>query len=152
MIKYVVAYLQDKFSMVINYEEGATITFHEKHNDDCENIYDIFPSLMFCKAASEQSRKYICHAENCYRRGITADHPFIVWLLQNAIHLRQNFQWQFQQILECFCKKDAKDIVQMYNVIREQIYLSSNRHDMDVKSLPQLTLTDFWTDEKECQF
>ena len=63
--------------------------------------------------------------------------------MQNAILLRQNFQWQFQQIIECFCKKDAKDIVQMYIVIRVQIYLSSNRHDMDVKSLLQLALTDF---------
>ncbi len=152
MIKYVAAYLQDKFSIVINYEEGSIITFQEKQNDDCENIYDMFPSLMFCKAASEQSRKYICHAENCYRRGITADHPFIVWLLQNAIQLRQNFQWQFQQVIESFCKKDAKDIVQMYDVIREQIYLSSNRYNMDVKSLPQLALTDFWTDKKECPF
>ncbi len=40
----------------------------------------------------------------------------------------------------------------MYNVIREQIYLSSNRHDMDVKSLPQLALADFWTGKKECPF
>ena len=64
------------------------------------NKYDLLDSeqgryiyklgVIFCKAASEQSRKYICHAENCYRRGITADHPFIIWLLQNAIHLRQN--------------------------------------------------------------
>lgn len=146
IMKYAAAYLQNKFSMTINYEEGQTITFYEKQNDNSENVYDMLPSMMFCKAASEQSKKYICHAFSFCRRGITADHPFMAWLLQNAIRLRHNFQRQFQQIIESFCTKDAEDIVQIYDIIQKQIYSLSGRYDIDVKSLPQLTLNDFWID------
>lgn len=148
MTKYAIAYLQDNFSMTISYEEGQAITFYDKQKDGYENIYDIFPAFMFCKAADEQSRKYICHAQEDYRRGITVDHPFIIWLLENAMQLKHNFELQFQQLVECLCTKSVEDIIQIYEVIREQIHTQSNRYNMDIKRLPQISRNDFWTNKE----
>ena len=99
MDTYFAAYLQDNFSMTISYEDGQKIEFYNKKRDNYENAYDIFPALIFCKAASEKSRKYICHAKFFNRRGITSDHPFIIWMLENAIELKEHFQRQFLQLV-----------------------------------------------------
>lgn len=156
MNRYLMAYLQDHYHMTINYENGQIIKFYDKEKDELGHIYDIFPPIMFCEAASEQSRKYICHGIVYYRVGITTDHPFITWLLEHAVQLNKNFQRQFQQLINCICDKDGKDIIQIYNVIREQICSMSNKYGLDVKSMPQLTMGDFWTfeqeSEKQCPF
>ena len=151
---YVMACLQDNYLMTINYEKGQIITFAEKKNAESEEVYDMFPPMMFCKAASEKSRKYICHADSYWRRGVTVDHPFIVWLLENAIQINRHFERQFQQIVECLRTGDAKQIVQEYNIIREQLSSLSNYHGLDVRSLPQISIDDFWSEknEEECPF
>lgn len=149
MHMYVMACLQDNYLMTINYEKGQIITFAEKKKTESEEVYDIFPPMMFCKAASEKSRKYICHADSYWRRGITVDHPFIVWLLENAIQINRHFERQFQQIVECLRTQDAEQIVQEYNIIREQLSSLSNYHGLDIRSLPQISIDDFWSEKNE---
>lgn len=149
MYKYAMAYLQDHYDMEINYENGQIITFHKKKEEKGEGKYDIFPPMMFCKAASSQSRKYICHAWHFFRRAITEDHPMIAWLLENAALLNRYFQRQFRQMVECLYQKDARDIVQEYRIIREQFSSLSNCRGLDVKSMPVIGLEDFWEEEEE---
>ena len=147
--QYTLAYLQDHYFMSINYEEGQILVFHEKQKEEFEYVYDQFPPMMFCKAASAKSRNYICHKNVVFRRGITMDHPFISWLLENGIELKLYFERQFQQLIEYFCQRDAEDIIYIYNVIREQICSMSNRYGLDIKDMPQIAMNDFWTDEHE---
>lgn len=147
--KYVMAYVQDNYSMTINYEKGQRIEFYERKKSKCENIYDNFPPMMFCKAASDESRKYICHINYAQRRGITEDHPFIEWLLNNAVPLNLYFQRQFQQMVDGLCYKDAEQIIQEYGMIREQLCSLSNHYGLDVKSMPQISINDFWSEEDE---
>lgn len=149
MYKYAMAYLQDHYDMEINYENGQIITFHKKKEEKGEGKYDIFPPMMFCKAASSQSRKYICHAWHFFRRAITEDHPMIAWLLENAALLNRYFQRQFRQMVECLYQKDAWDIVQEYRIIREQFSSLSNCRGLDVKSMPVIGLEDFWEEGEE---
>ncbi|MCM1097759.1 MAG: hypothetical protein NC427_06795 [Ruminococcus flavefaciens] len=149
MYMYAMTCLQDNYLMTINYEKGQIVTFTEKEGVESEDVYDIFPPMMFCKAASEKSRKYICHADSDKRRGITVDHPFIVWLLENAIQINRYFERQFQQIVECLRTQDAEQIIQKYNIIREQLSPLSNYHGLDIRSLPQISIDDFWQEKNE---
>ena len=146
--KYIIVYLQEHYVMEINYEDGQTIKFFEKEKE-CEREYDIFPPMMFCKAASAQSRKYICHANAYQRRGITEEHPFIVWLVENSVKLNQYFQRQFQQIILCLCQKNAKDIIEEFGIIREQLCQVSAHYGLDAKAIPHLSREDFWPPESE---
>lgn len=153
MDNYLMAYLQDSYSMTINYEAGQIITFYEKRRDESEGIYDIFPPMMFCKAASDCGRRYICHANSFQRRGITADHVFGVWLLENSVQLNVHFNRQFEQIIECLCEEDAKDVIQEMETIRKQLLNFSEHHGVNINNMPQLSLNDFWSEkDEECPF
>ncbi len=149
MYKYAMVYLQDHYDMTINYEKGQIIMFHKKKEEEDKGKYDIFPPMMFCRAASDQSRKYMCHAFRFFRRGITEDHPMTAWLLENSALLNRYFQRQFRQMVECLCLKDADDIIQEYHMIREQLCALSNCHGLDVKSMPVIGWEDFWEEEGE---
>ena len=104
--------LQNDYQLVINYEEGQTISFSEKEEIESESALDLFPPMRFCKAASDRSRKYLCCADALLRKGITVDHPFTVWLVNNAALLKQYYQRQFQQIVDCLCLGSAEDVTQ----------------------------------------
>lgn len=130
--------------MTICYEEGQKITFLDKTGEDREEVYDLFPPMMFCKAASDQSRKFICHADSYIRRGITSDHPFVVWLLENSVRLNKYFQRQFRQMIKCLCEDEADDILQICDMIREQLLALTDRHGVDISSMPQLREDDFF--------
>ena len=147
--KYLKAYFQDNYYMTICYEDGQIITFHERAAEEREELYDLFPPLLFCKAASEQSRRFICHVSSLARRGITSDHPFMEWLLENSIRLNQYFQRQFGQIIKCLCEDDAEDIIQECCAVREQLLSLTDRHGVDIDNMPRLTEDDFWRDEAE---
>ncbi len=146
---YLMAHFQDKYRMTINYEEGQIISFEEKGSDETDETFDLFPPMMFCMAASSQSRRYICSANRFNRRGITADHPFIIWLLHNAAQLRQYYQRQFQRIVDCLRAYNAEDFVAECNQIRQQLLAFPNHYGVDVSSFPQLSLDDFWFMEEE---
>ena len=142
--RYLMASSQDQYRLLINYEEGQTITFCEKDGHEPDEIYDLFPPMMFCMAASDQSRRYICCKDAIMRRGITADHPFIIWLLNNAAQLKQYYQRQFQQIVDCLCQKNAEEIMRECNDIRKQLTAFPEHHGVEVGSFPQLSKNDFW--------
>ncbi len=105
------AYFQDYYHMTINYEEGQSISFCEKSETETESALDLFPSMLYCKAANDRSRQYICADDRFWRKGITVDHPFVKWLLENAFLLNQYYQRQFQQIVDCLCNESGKHIL-----------------------------------------
>ena len=145
LYKYLIVWFQEKYRLIINYEAGQVISFCEKEGNEADETFDLFPPMMFCVAASNQSRQYICSAGYHIRRGITADHPFIIWLLRNASQLSRYYQRQFQQIVKCLCQYSAEDIVEECNRIREQLNAFPEHHGVDVSSFPQLCLDDFWS-------
>ncbi len=144
LYRYLMAYLQDNYYMTIDYERGQAISFYGKEEEEAENTFDLFPPMMFCKAANDRSRRYICTANSHSRRGITLDHPFVIWLLNNAYRMNQYFQRQFQQIVECLCRYDALSIIQKCNDIREQLLALKEWHGVDVRAFPELSMNDFW--------
>ena len=147
--KYLMAYFQDKYQMTISYEDGQTISFYDKKDYQMENAYELFPPMMFCTAASDESRQYICSAKSSNRKGITADHPFVVWLLQYAAQLKQYYQRQFQQIVHCLCEDSADEIIKECNNIREQLLAFPEHHGIEVSAFPLLSMDDFWSEEEE---
>lgn len=148
LYKYWMVWFQEKYQLTINYEAGQIICFCEKEGNETDKIFDLFPPMMFCAAASDQSRQYICSANQFSRRGITVDHPFIIWLLKNAARLNRYYQRQFQQIVGCLCEGGAENIVGECNRIREQFIAFPEHHGVDVSSFPQLCLDDFWSPEE----
>lgn len=148
LFKYLAAYLQDNYHMTINYEEGQTISFFAKDGDKMEQDYDLFPPMMFCKAASDRSRQYLCCSEAKFRRGITADHPFATWLLNNAVPLNQYFLRQFQMIVKCLCDDSEEDVIEECNSIRRQLTALPGHHGVDVSAFPELSSRDFWSVEE----
>ncbi len=146
LYKYLMVWFQEEYRLTINYEDGQVISFCEKEGNETDETFDLFPPpMMFCAAASDQSRQYICSANYNTRRGITADHPFIVGLLNNAAQLSRYYQRQFQQIVNCLCESSAEIIVEECNRIREQLIAFPECYGVDVSSFPQLCLDDFWS-------
>lgn len=148
---YLTVYLRDRYLITINYnqEVGQTLAFQEKTAEECDEIYDIFPPLMFCKAANDQSRKFVCHASYIYRKGITADHPFVKWLLDNSVQLNRYFQRQFRQILKSLYKENAEEIIEVCSAVRRQLLSLTDRHGVNVSMMPLLSRDDFWMIEEE---
>lgn len=149
LFKYLMVWFQEKYRLIINYEAGQIISFCEKEGNETDETFDLFPPMMFCVAASNQSRQYICSADYRIRRGITADHPFVIWLLNNATQLNRYYQRQFQQIVNCLCESHAENIVKECNRIRDQLIAFPEHHGIDVSSFPQLCLDDFWSMEED---
>lgn len=147
--KYLMAYFQDKYQMTISYEDGQTISFYDKKDYQMEDAYELFPPMMFCTAASDESRQYVCSAYVSNRRGITADHPFVIWLLQYAAQLKQYYQRQFQQIVHCLCEGSVEKIITGCSNIREQLLAFPEHHGIEVSAFPLLSMDDFWSEEEE---
>lgn len=133
--------------MTINYEEGQKISFFEKEGNELEKDFDLFPPMMFCRAANDRSRQYLCCSEDDFRRGITLDHPFAAWLLNNAVPLNQYFPRQFQMIVECLCNDSEEGVIEKCNSIRRQLTALPEHYGVDVSALPELSSRDFWSTE-----
>ncbi len=144
MHKFISAYFQDTYDMKICYENGQCIVFTEKENTEYDDTFDKFPPMMFCKAGSDKSRRYLCCSNSEWRRGITLDHPFAQWLIENAIKIECHFPRQFQQIVYSLCDDNAQQIIKTVNEFREQITKLNVRYGIDLSSLPKLTEEDFW--------
>ncbi len=142
--QYQDASLQDTFQMTIDYEAGQMISFGEKNEAEDQSVLDLFPPMRFCKAASKKSRRYLCSGGFIDRKGITMDHPFTGWLLENAYLLNRYFQRQLQQIVHCLCYGYAENIIRECNEIRQQLMSLPECHGVDVGSLPQMGRNDFW--------
>ncbi len=143
LYEYLMAWLQDNRRMTINYEKGEVLSFYEKKGENRDE-FDLFPPMMFCRAVSNQSRRYLCSDSPLKRRGITVDHPFMIWLLDNAHKLNQYYKRQFDQIVNCLRRSDGYKIISVYNKIREQMIAIHDCHGVDVENFPILSREDFW--------
>lgn len=130
--------------MTIDYDAGQIVTLCKEVSEDSNKSFDLFPPMMFCKASTTQNRRYLCSADPYIRRGITVDHPFATWMLENAEVLNKHYPRQFQQITQCLCSLEATEIMQICNGVREQLLNLPKRHIISVNSCPQLNLEDFW--------
>ena len=130
--------------MWINYEAGQVLTFREKEEKTHEEAYDLFPPMMFSKASTDNSRRYLCSAFWHKRRCITLDHPFTIWLLKNAGFLSQKFRRQFEQIVYLMCDENAESFVAKYEIIRDQLCSMSAYSGLDTTDMPRLSMEDFW--------
>lgn len=142
--RYLMGYYQDMYAMTIDYEKNQIVTFNPKEISSNSYIYDLFPPLMFCEAANEQSLHYICSANPTIRRGITADHHFIKWLVNNSAKLNKYFERQFEKIIFSLYMQDAENIMQIVNGFREQLIAFQEHHNIDLHSFKPLTKDDFW--------
>jgi len=144
LYKFATVYFQDVYDMKICYEDGQIIAFTKKKDTECNNLFDRFPPMMFCKAGSEESRRYLCCGDSNRRRGITSDHPFAQWLIENAIKLESYFPRQFRQIVFNLCDGESQDIIEIVNEFRQQIMKLNFSHGINLASLYELTEKDFW--------
>lgn len=145
------AYLQAHNQMKINYEKGQVISFFKKKKNEPDEIFELFPPMLFCKAASEKSRKYLCCVDPSWRKGITLDHPFVICLMKNAILMNKYYQRQFKQIIDCLRYKSATVIIVEVNAIRQQLISLPEHHGVDVYNFPQLSRDDFWYMEDDSE-
>lgn len=138
------AYLQDHKDMLIDYENEQRISFSDKKEIELKEVLNILPPMRFCKAVNDINRKYLCVKYSFCRKGITTDHPFIIWLMKNAFLMDKYYQRQLRQITDCLRYRDAPDIISEINDIRQQLISSPEHHGVDVNSFPQLSEEDFW--------
>lgn len=143
-------YLQDHYWMKIDYEKGQTILFFNKE-EELEVALDLFPPMRFCKSANDKSRRYLCSEDSYYRKGITLDHPFMIWLMKNAVLMNKYYQRQFRQIIDCLRYKSATVIIVEVNAIRQQLISLPEHHGVDVYNFPQLSRDDFWYMEDDSE-
>lgn len=142
--KFASAYFQDIYNMKIYYEYGQRIGFTKKENIECNNTFDKFPPMMFCEAGSDKSRRYLCCSLSVLRRGITLDHPFAQWLIENAVKIESHFPHQFHQIVDSLCNKEAEGIIKTVNDFRQQLIQLNVSYGINVTALHELTQEDFW--------
>ena len=145
---YMLAYFQDTYELTIDYMQGQTITLSSRTQNEPMVFYDVFPPMMFCKAKDDNNRRYICCELADDRKGITADHPYIIWLLDNAPVLSRYFNRQFKQIIDSLCNEDADMLIQTLNSIRNQLWPILGTHSIDMSSCPKLSKADFWSKGK----
>lgn len=141
---FLIASLQESYQMKVNYEEGQVITFINKSSDEDDGLYDLFPPMMFCAAATDASRRFLCSESADLRRCINVDHPYTIWLLKSAAILNKYYNRQFKQIVDAFRNSDAKDVIDICNQIREQLLSFIDCHGIDMAPCPQLNEADFW--------
>lgn len=142
--KFWMALLQDSYQMEVNYEAGQIISFAAKSSEKNEKLYDLFPPMMFCSAATKESCRFLCSENEDFRRCINVDHPYTVWLMRNADALNKYYNRQFKQIIGALLDSNSQSIVDICNGIREQLLSLSNRHGVDIVACPKLTEDDFW--------
>lgn len=145
MNQYMNSYFQDYYYMTINYDERQSISFCNKLETETESTLDLFPPMLFCNAANDRSRQYICAENETLRKGITVDHPFVKWLIDNAALLNQYYQKQFKQMVNCLCSRPGEYILTECNNIRQQLIKLPEHHGVDVDNFPLLSMDDFWS-------
>ena len=100
--------------------------------------------MLFCKAADDQSRQYLCCADYFSRHDITEDHPYAKWLIDHAAVLTQYFPRHFQRIIHYLRNSNAQNIIDELNSIREQLLPLAQFQRIDIGQIPTLSDADFW--------
>lgn len=146
---FFMASMQDTYQMKVNYEEGQIITFSDKSSEEDATSYDLFPPMMFCSAATQLSCRYLCSKDCDFRRCITADHPYAMWLLKNAAALNEYYMRQFQQIIHALYIYNSEYIIDICNSVREQLLSLPEHHGVDIVACPLLSQAAFWVPENK---
>lgn len=141
---FLMAVLQESYQMRVNFEAGQVITFTEKSSEEDISAYDLFPPMMFCVAATQESCGFLCSGGEEIRRCINVSHPYGAWLIRNADALNRYYSRQFKHIISALRHLNTEKIVDVCNRIREQLLLFTNRHGVDMTTCPQLSEADFW--------
>lgn len=150
---YFAAHFQDMYKMTFSYDEKTLeqkIKLCGKVVEDHFNAFSFFPPLMFCHAADEVSRRYLCSDTMFTRNCINLDHPFTIWLLKNAEYLVSKFNRQFRQIVEILRygnEFENDEIIDIVNSIKKQLMYLSNSQEIDITTFPELTKNDFYYTE-----
>lgn len=139
------SWLQDFCEMKVNYEAGQVITFMDKSSRENYGPYDLFPPMLFCAAATQVSRRFLCAGDSSLRQCINADHPYTLWLVGNAAVLNKFYKRQFGQITEALRTMNSQSIISVCNEIREELLSSPKCHNIEMSSCPLLSENDFWT-------
>ena len=144
---------QDMYTLAFSYDEETIeqeIEVLPKREEKYANNYKFFPPLMLCHPLNETSQKYLC-SDNMYTRScINVEHPFMIWLLENAEILNNSFSRQFRQIIEMLRFGDEfedDEIINVVNNIREQLLFQLNQHKIDMSKCPELSESDFYYTE-----
>lgn len=145
------AHFQECYKMKINYKKRQIITFLKKEEYESEEYLDLLPPMRFCEAENDKSRRYLCSESPEYRKGITLDHPFMIWLTKNVFLMNKYYQRQFRQIIDSLRYSDATDIISEINAIRQQLISLPEHHGVDVYNFPQLSSDDFWYIEDDSE-
>lgn len=141
-------YFQDTYDMSIDYNNGQAISFEQKNTFEVDHSYDLFPPMMFCRAKDKSNARWLCSSKRHFRRGITLDHPFSLWLVRNAPTLNRYFKRQFMEIVWTLKNADYKGIIDSVNTFQAQLINLYDRHNLDLNGLYPLTKRDFWFPDK----
>ena len=136
--------------MTVNYSGKRPSISLVKSEGKPENRYDHFPPLLFCRSEGDFSCRYLRAYYNSdtsqrdYAGVINADHPYMVWLLNNAERLDTYFNRQFQQIVDALCWFDGfSPLISTINDVRAQLLSFKERHGIDMSQCPELSEKDF---------
>lgn len=148
--KYWQAYLQDNYTMKVNYQMGQVIKFIKKTNEDIVDqfTYDIFPPMMFCSAENIEDKQYLCSGSPLCRRSITLEHWFSQWLLANGAKLKKLYLRQFEQIINLLWNAPSSKVIIQINSIRNKLLqINSNcskSEKINMNGWRELNDYDFW--------
>ena len=134
--------MQIHYKILVDYSANR-LSFCELDSTQVDKRFDLFPIMPFCYGATESDKSVLCSADARYRISITADHPFTIWLLDNAENLCKNYPRQFEQIIAGLKHANAERLIDLTNEIIDQISKSSNRYGVDTSTYRELTLSDF---------
>ena len=139
---FFISYLQDSYSFKIDYISGQTISLENKEH--CvDSKYDQFPPMMFCQAIDNENKKFLCCGNAHYRKGITQDHPFITWLINNATLLNKKCKYLYRYTILSLRNYDMNDIIMVVNELKNQIIMM-RKTGINIPLFEPLTENDFW--------
>lgn len=136
------AYLQLHYKIYVDYSKNRLI-FCKLENSHTDTKFDLFPIMPFCYGNTESDSLILCSSDPNIRIAITADHPFMIWLLENSEKLKECFPRQFYQIIDGLRHLPAKNLIGKITGIVEQLSKTAFRYGIDTSKCPELTMNDF---------
>ena len=141
------AYMQIHYRIVVDYSKNQFM-FYEIDTTRPEELFDIFPPMPFCYGNTTEDCSILCLSDPDLRTAITANHPFSIWLLNNAKKIHQFYPRQFDQIIRILKDDEPAKFIKGINEIIEQLSNTAYRYGIDISKCPKLSLSDFKTCEE----
>lgn len=140
---YLLAALQDRYEISICYEKGQSLYFSDRRGPILDD-YNVFPPFPFCSAATDVSRQWLCAEDAIYRKGVTKDHPFAVWLLHYGAVLKHEYPSQFEELIIALEDKCGQIIQKVVTDLRKELSRFRDAGLTTIIDPPELTEFDFW--------